>query len=61
MMISVSVSIYKNIIAQEKEAGGSLQSPDVLKQTYLKSMKTLVQLLRDRNEGRKLEVHTSTV
>jgi hypothetical protein len=61
MMVSGSVSIYKNIIAQEKEAGDSLQSPDVLKQKYLKSTKTLVDLLRDSNEGTKVEVHTKTL
>jgi hypothetical protein len=60
-MISGSVSIYKSIIAQQKESGGSLQNQelsDVLKQRYLKSKNTLVELLRERDEKTLNEVRT---
>jgi hypothetical protein len=50
-MILGSLFIYKDIIAQEKENGDCLHSRDVLEQSYVKSMRVLVDLLREGDDN----------
>lgn len=59
--MSGSLSIYRNIIAQERESAGSLQGQDLLKPKYLKSMRILSQLLCESDEEKLKEVHNDQV